>query len=59
MAFKIEGKEMWPAFVFAKCGWSVRSIKVVALGKHAHSKQRKATPTQLLQFRVKFMCMSC
>jgi len=57
MAFKIEGKEMYLIFVFAKCCWSVHSIKVVALGKYAHSKQRKATPMQLLQFHVKFMCM--
>jgi len=25
MAFKIEGKEMYPIFVFAKCCWSVQS----------------------------------
>jgi len=37
MAFKIEGKEVYPNFVFAKCCWSVHS-KVVRLGKHAHSK---------------------
>jgi len=29
MALKIEGKEMYPIFVFAKCCWSVHS-KVVA-----------------------------
>jgi len=28
-------------FVITKCCWSVISIKVVALGKHVHSKQRK------------------
>ena len=46
---------MYPIFVFAKCCWSVH-FKVVMLGKHAPSEQRKATPTQL-QFHVKFMCM--
>jgi len=40
MAFKIEGKEMYPIFVLAKCCWSVHS-KVVRLGRHALSKQRK------------------
>jgi len=49
MAFKIEGKEMYPIFVFVKCCWSVHS-KVVRLGNHAHSKQRKATPRQTLRF---------
>jgi len=58
MAFDIEGKEMYTAFVFAKFCWSVHS-KVGRLGKHAHSKQRKATPTQPLQFHIKFMCMTC
>jgi len=58
MAFKIEGKEMYPIFVFAKCCLTVHS-KVVWLGKNAHSKQRKATPTQTLKFPVKFMCMPC
>jgi len=57
MAFKIEGKEMYSIFVFARCCWSVHS-KVVRLGKHAHSNQRKATPTQTLQFHVQFMCSS-
>jgi len=58
MAFKFEGKEMYPIFVFAKCCWSVYS-KVVRIGKNAHSKQRKATPTQTLQFHIKFMYMPC
>jgi len=40
MAFKIEGKEKYPICVFAKHCWSVHSF-----GKHAHSKQRKTTPT--------------
>jgi len=53
VAFKFEGKEMYPIFVFAKCCWSIHS-KVVRLGKNARSKQRKATPTQTLQFHVKF-----
>jgi len=58
MAVKIEGKEVHPIFVFAKCCWSVQS-QVVKLGKHAHSEQRKTTPTQTPQFHVKFMCMPC
>jgi len=45
MAFKFEGKEMCPIFVFANCCWSIHS-KVVRLGKNAHNKQRKATPTE-------------
>jgi len=44
MAFKIEGKEMYPIFVFAMCCWSVHS-KVLRLGKHAHSKQKKHSHT--------------
>ena len=58
MAFKFERKEMYPIFVFAKCCWSIHS-KVVRFGKHAHSKQRKATPTQTLQFHVKFTQPTC
>jgi len=53
MAFKFEGKEIYPIFVFAKCCWSIHS-KVARLGKHAHGRQRKVTPTQILQFHVKF-----
>jgi len=52
MPFKFEGKEIYPIFVFAKCCWSM-----VRLCKNAHIKQRKATPTQPLQFHVKFMYM--
>jgi len=54
MAFKFEGNEMYLIFVFAMCCWSIDS-RVVRLGKHAHSKQRKTTPTQTLQLHVKFM----
>jgi len=39
MAFKIERKEMYPAPLFSCC-WSVHSIKVVTVGKHAHSKEK-------------------
>jgi len=53
MDFKFEGKEMYSIIAFAKCCWSVH----LGLGKNAHSKQRKATPTQTLQFHVKFMYM--
>ena len=56
MAFKIEGKEMYPIFVFAMfC--SLVHYQVVRLGALAHSKQRKTTPTQTPQFHVKFMRM--
>jgi len=58
MELKIEGKEMYPIFVFTKCCWRFHTI-MVRLGKHVHSKQRKTTPTQLLQFHVKFMRMPC
>jgi len=44
MVFKSEGGEMYPLFVLAKWCWSVHS-KAVRLGKHANSKQSKATPT--------------
>jgi len=54
MAFKSEGKEMYPIFVFAKRCWSIHS-KVVRFGKHAHSRRRKPTPTQTLPSHVKFM----
>jgi len=54
MAFKFEGKEMYPIFVFAMCCWSIHS-NVVRFGKDAHSKQRKVTPTQTLPFHVKIM----
>jgi len=53
MTFKYEGKEMYHIFAFTKCCWSV-----VRLGMNAHSKQNKATPTQTLQFHVKFMFIS-
>jgi len=56
MAFKFEGKEMKPIFVFATCCWSNRS-KVIRLGKNAQSKQGKATSTQILQLNIKFMPM--
>jgi len=52
--FESEGKKMYPIFVFAKSCWSIHS-KVVRFAKHAHNKQRKATPTQTLPFHVKFM----
>jgi len=54
MAFKTEVKEIYPIFVSAKYCWSIHS-NVVRLGKHAPSKQRKATHTQTLQFQVTFM----
>jgi len=54
MAFKSEVKEMYAIFVFAKCCWSIHS-KVVRFGNHAHSRQRKATPTQTLPFHFRFM----
>ena len=38
MAFKIEGKEMYPIFVFAKCCWSVHS-KVYSKAWQAFAQQ--------------------
>jgi len=58
MAFKTEVKKCIPLFVFAKCSWSSHS-KVALLGKHEHSKQTKANPTQPLQFHVNFIHMPC
>jgi len=58
MAFKIKDKEMYPIFLFTMCCWSVHLLSVT-LGKHARSKKRKTTPTQTLQFHVKFICMPC
>ena len=46
---------MNPIFVFATSGWSIHS-KVVRFGKHAHNKQRKATPTQTLPFHTSSLC---
>jgi len=44
MAFKVEGKEMYPIIVFTMCCWSVHS-QVVRLSKHAHSKQKNHSHT--------------
>jgi len=49
---------MHPILVFAKCCWSTH-YKLATLGKNAQSKQRKAVPTQTLQFHVKFVYMPC
>ena len=57
MAFKSEGKEMYPIVVFAKCCWSIHS-KVVRLGKHVHSKKKSNSHTNSaisLQFYVAYM----
>jgi len=61
MAFKCEGKETYPNFVFAKCCWSVHSkvVRGLASMRTAESKQRKDTSTQTLQFHIKFMCIPC
>jgi len=58
MTFKSDGKEMHPILVFWKCCWSIH-CKVSRLGKHAHSKQKKATLAQTLPFHVKFMYHTC
>ena len=55
MVFNFECKQMYPIFGFAKCCWSIH-FNVVRLGKNAHSKQRKAIPTQTLQFHVNCRC---
>jgi len=56
MAFKFEGKKMYPIFVFAKCCWSIHS-KVARLGRKRPQQQRKATPTQPMQVHFKLMYM--
>jgi len=59
MAFKIEGKEMNPIFVFTKCCWSVHSY-VVKLGNHAHSKKRRTIPHKLCSFTSSLCaCPTC
>ena len=63
MAFQLEGKEMCceryiPSLFSQKCCWSFHP-KLVRIGKHAHSQQKKVTLTQTLRFHVKFMCMRC
>jgi len=58
MAFKFEGKQIYPILVLEKCCWSIQS-KVVRLSKNAHSKKKKVNPTQTLQFHVKFMHVPC
>jgi len=49
ITFKVEGKKCTPP-LFLQCRWSFHSVKVMRLGKHVHSSQRKATPTQLNSF---------
>jgi len=58
MAFKIEGKEMYPS-LFLQCCFGQFTPKWKGLASMRTAKQRKATPTQPLQFHVKFMCMLC
>jgi len=55
MAFKIEGKEMYPFFVFAMCCWSLYSKGLASM----HTVNREKTFPHKLQFHVKFMCMPC
>jgi len=55
MVFKFEGKGIYPISGFAKCCWSIHS-NAVKLRKNVRSKQRKATPTQILHFHVKCRC---
>jgi len=43
MAFKCEGKEMYPILVLERCFDGQFTPKW--FGKNAHSKQRKVTPT--------------
>jgi len=57
MAFKFEGKEMYPFFVFAKCGWSVHS-KVARLWQE-RAEQTENGHSHTLQFHAKFMYMLC
>jgi len=49
---KLRIKKCTPSFFRSVVG---QFTQVVRIGKHAHNKQRKATPTQTLLFHVKFM----
>jgi len=46
MSFKIEGKEIYPIFIFANCCWSVHSVAIgnpewhVRKASHRFSKQQ-------------------
>jgi len=57
MAFKFEGKEMYPIFVFAKRCWSVYSKGARLWQEHAEQTEKSHSHT--LQFHVKFMYMPC
>jgi len=58
MAFKTESKEICPALLFSQSVVGQFTPPKWWRLAHAHSKERKDIPTQLLQFHVKFMCMS-
>jgi len=45
MAFRIEGKEMYPIFVFAKCYWLVHSSVKFAPKTCMRTANREATST--------------
>jgi len=55
MAFKLKVKKCTPSLFSPSVGVQFTP----KLGNHAHTKQRKATPTQLLQLNVKFKRLSC
>jgi len=49
MAFEIEGKEMYPIFVFAKCCWSIQS-KVVKTWQACAQRTEKPLPYKLCSY---------
>jgi len=55
MAFKIEGKEMYPIFALA----GVVGQFTPKAWQACAQQTEKNIPTQTLQFHVKFMCMPC
>jgi len=58
--FKSTAKKCAPSLLAPVVVCQFHSIKVVALGKETHSKQRKATHSHTTYaFLVKFICMSC
>jgi len=60
MAFKIEGKEMYPIFVFVKCCWSIHS-KVVRLNWPTFRSEILQRPEILLEtgLRWEWKPLSC
>jgi len=56
MAFNIEGKEMYSVFSQSVAGQSTPKWQGLQACSH---QTEKNTPTQTLQFHVKFTCLPC